>query len=533
LWIDESARRVGSQETIRIPASAADNQARSEAAGLPEEPLALPAPTLTQRTVRGVAWFSAQMIGGKIVALAGQLALASLLDARAFGLWAQVFTVAMFATLIQQGGLHEILIQRHGRIDRWATPAFWMSMGFGLLAGLFMVGAAPVVAFLYDEPDVIGLILVAAIAQPLHGLGLVPGAFLYNRMRFKLLACVGWMLTLVQWSLCVVLATRGWGAYSFIIPLPVIALIRTGLFWAMARPSIGRSMMISRWRFLIGSNLTLLATGAVSMLVDQGDRIILSMANTAAVVGIYHFGFLLSMQIRTFGAPLYHVLLPVLSRIQDDQARQAEAFLRVARALMALVLPVSLVMAAAAGPLFRAALPAKWAESVPVFQALAVSAGFAITWSLTRSLLLAQGRFRTALMTLIASAAVFLAAVAVAAKFGGATTVAVTVAGAYAVAAIFCVKVAVTPAGTTLLQIIGVYAAPAAAALLAALAAMGVDHLIPSMPARDWVSLLVLTLVGLALYIPLIRLFAPRTCGELMERFEGLVGRLPWRRTSA
>src|SRR5262245_29080672 len=92
-------------------------------------------PTLTGRTARGFAWLLAQTVVDRLVSASGQLALAWLLRPDDYKLLALVYTVTTFAGLLQQAGLGQVLIQRHAKFARWATPVFWMALTLGVVAG--------------------------------------------------------------------------------------------------------------------------------------------------------------------------------------------------------------------------------------------------------------------------------------------------------------------------------------------------------------------------------------------------------------
>src|SRR5256885_5179199 len=107
----------------------------------------------------GFFWLIAQTVGSKLVTMIGQVVLARLLLPDDFGLVGLAYTVTGFAVLIQQAGLREILINRHVHFNRWANPAFWMSLTLGCLGAALMVILAPVAAWMYDDWRLFYLVL--------------------------------------------------------------------------------------------------------------------------------------------------------------------------------------------------------------------------------------------------------------------------------------------------------------------------------------------------------------------------------------
>src|SRR5437879_8025549 len=172
----------------------------------------------------------AQTVGSKLVNTVGQIVLAWLLSPEDFGLVGLAYTVTAFAGLIQQAGLREILIHRQAHFGRWANPAFWMSLTLGCVGAAAMLGLAPVAAWMYDDRRLIGLILVLAATAPFSGLDIVPDAQLTSEMRFRYLAVVKWITAVGAMGLSILFAHYRWGAYSFVLPQPIITIIRLALF---------------------------------------------------------------------------------------------------------------------------------------------------------------------------------------------------------------------------------------------------------------------------------------------------------------
>ena len=67
-------------------------------------------------------------------------------------------------------------MQRPRRFRYWATPAFWLRLTMGVVGSAVMLLLAPIAAWAYGQPILIGLIAVSAIALPIQALQVVPEA---------------------------------------------------------------------------------------------------------------------------------------------------------------------------------------------------------------------------------------------------------------------------------------------------------------------------------------------------------------------
>src|SRR5262245_45270348 len=151
-------------------------------------PTASPPPSVGYVVTRGLFWLSANTVAAKLVSIVGQVVLSWLLLPEEFGSIGLAYTVLAFATLIQQAGLTEILVQRGEHFRRWANPAFWLSLSLGLLAAALTIAAAPVAARIYHDPRVVSLLVVLALSLPVTSLALVPTARIQHQMQFRYIA---------------------------------------------------------------------------------------------------------------------------------------------------------------------------------------------------------------------------------------------------------------------------------------------------------------------------------------------------------
>ncbi|HEV8292754.1 MAG TPA: lipopolysaccharide biosynthesis protein, partial [Tepidisphaeraceae bacterium] len=460
---------------------------------------ALPRPqssTLAQKTVSGFFWLTAQTLGSKLVNMVGQVILARLLLPEAWGLVGEAYAITAFAILIQQAGLREILIQRQDHFRRWANPAFWMSLTLGCMGALVMVILAPVAAWMYEDSRLLGLVLLLALSTPFSGLDIVPDARLTTELRFRYLAWVKWLTAVGTMGLSIVFAKckPGWGAYAFVLPLPIITLLRLALLWSAARPPIRLHLHFRRWKYLMNDSVTLFLANFCNTITWNGDYIILGIMHDAKTVGIYFFAFNLATQtMQVFTQNLIGVLFPALSKLQDNIAHQTRAFLRATELLAIIGVPLCLLQAALAGPAINILFNSWWQPMIRVLQLLSIGMAVRLVASPGGALIQAQGRFKTYLITNAINVVVFLMMVyagswlgkqeihhylasgnvAAASLLPAARNVAAAVMGYFALIGPIFLYVAIRPGGGKWRDVWHVYFAPTVASLIAIGVAIG------------------------------------------------------------
>lgn len=489
-----------------------------------QDPVLGPLPvSLGQQTLRGFTWLMIQSVGTKLVGLAGQVILAWLLRPQDFGVIGLAYTVSAFAGLIQQAGLLEILVQRQSKFKYWANIVFWMSMTAGLISALVMVIAAPIAAKGYNNPLVAPLILILAVAAPLNALSIVPSAQLQIQLRFRAIALIGSGQAIGTMCLSVLLAKLGYGPYSFVLPQVVTSAIGVTVLWLTVKPPVRWNLQWRRWRYLIPDSGLLFTTSLLMMVTMQGDYIILGLRHTPHEVGIYFFAFNLSLQvISLFTGNIGNVLFPVLTKLQDDPARQTDAFLKAIKLLALLGVPACLLQAALADPLIRALFAEKWHPAIPLLQILSLGMAMRVVAFPSISLLKAQGRFQKLLRLYIFYAVIFLLLAMAGAFAGGSTGVAIAVSIYSAIIGAVSPYLVIRPAGRNWHDIGTVYAIPLAAGMAAVGTATGLAMAIPDVPGRHWLRAGFILCGTIALYTMIIYKMSPLDWQELAFRFSGI-----------
>lgn len=502
--------------------------------GMGDLPPAIQPPAdLGRRAARGLAWMMSQTIGVKIVSLAANVVLAWFLVPGEAGLVGMSYIVLSIAGIVQYIGMQDVLVRRQAQLDRWITPAFWMSLAVGLLGGGLTALAAPAAAKLLGNPQLLWMILLLAAASPFQTMAMVPQAVLAAQMRFRTSAAIGMAASIGNSALAIAFAAMGFGAYSMLLPTPIIALAQLALMWWFARPKVSRRREFHLWRQLIGDTGLSWGASVCLIIITTVDHIALMLLfpHAPAVIGIYSWSVNLSTQLlRLLANNLMSVLLPSLSKLQDDPARQAGAFLQAARMLAMLGIPACLLQAALAEPIVHLLYRSDWRGVGPVLQALSVGMAFYFVSGPSLSMMKAQGRFGAAFGASLANAAAITAAVLWAAFTADESDAAwrVSVASAACLGAFGPVylMIALQPTGHGWRAMARVYLAPTAASIIAIGAGLLISRRITGDTRLSDASRIAVTSALAALIYPvMISRLDRETWVMALTRFKSLAGR--------
>lgn len=484
--------------------------------------------SLRHKTVRGVMWLIVQSVATRGVTVLQQVALAWFLVKEDFGLIALTYTVSTFITLLANPGIDTVLIQRQRRYRCWATPAFWLGMSTGLIGMFLMALAAPVAAWAYGRPKLVGLILVLAIAAPLQTLQIVPRAKLQGSLQFRTLVSLTFLGNILTAMLSVLLAYFGFGAYSFAVPVPIVAGIVAATAWWLAGTTVQRDPHIRRWKYLLGDGAAMSGTRFLQMLISQGDYLCLGLAGVSeASIGIYYFAFRLSTQSFSLIAnSVPMVLFPSLSQLVLDPHRQLRSTMRASRLLALVAIPFCMLQILLAEPMIRLLCPPPWLDAVLPLQILTVGIMVnAPAWP-ANSLLMAQRRFGELLHVSMVCTTTFFAAVGGALMFEKSiVSVAIAVCLWYLWATPYYYWVAVRPHVPFYGYFVEVYR-PFLAGLVPFVLCAFMIRQFPIGGLTELVGLVVTTMIYCAIYLGLLRSWAAKDFHDLFIQITPLWDRL-------
>lgn len=288
---------------------------------------------LESKTIFGFFWMASQAFLTKATGTIGQLCLAWLLTRSDLGRVGLALTIAQFASILQQAGLREILVQRHLNFARWVNSAFWLSVCLGIASAAIMLALIPAAVQFYHEPQLKVMIAILSISSVAASMGAVPQAALEITLRFKYIAAVNAIQGIIQVGVSIILAWLKFGAVSVVVAQALAMFFKTAAFLIAAKLPVAPRLQFKRWRFLGGDASNLLVAYFFLNIVWQGDYAILGHTKGTATVGIYYFAFNLSTQtIVLLASSLWTVLFPTLSKMTNDPPRQLQAFLRRANA---------------------------------------------------------------------------------------------------------------------------------------------------------------------------------------------------------
>lgn len=371
--------------------------------------------------VRGSFWLMGNSLITRGASFLTQIALGALLGKEDFGVYALAISVSALSAVLKDAGARQILIQRQREYSSLVGPVFWMAAAFNAATGAGLIALSPFVAQLYSRPELIALLAIIGISQPLS----TPGAILATRLqidlRFRALAAVSTVSAGIRYGGTVVLALLDFGPLSFVLPLPAVAVAEwaLGAAFVRERPWQGRPT-VSVWPKLLQTSYWLLLGSLGIAAYNTGASLVIGLFLPTAVVGVYFFAVQIVLQIGALvSANVFQVLVAAFAKISDDHRRAREGALRSLRQVALLSSVLCLAIVAGFPALEQLIWRGKWADATVIVQILGVLYPGTIVSSVGLAVAQANGCFRAYGLSLAWVASLSLSGAAAAGAISG------------------------------------------------------------------------------------------------------------------
>lgn len=356
------------------------------------------APAMGRTVLRGSFWMIVMAALTRGASFINQIVLGWVLSKGDFGVYALAISAASLASALRDGGVRQLLVQRQQEYDRLVGPVFWMALAFNTLTGLVIFALSQPLATLFSAPQVAGLMLWIALATPLSTPGAILTARLQMQMRFRSFSLITGVAAMIRYFGAIAFALAGFGPLSFVLPLPIIAVVEWALGWYFAREHPYRhSPRLGVWWSLFRETYWLVIGNFAYACLVLGANPILGFFSRGAtdIVGVFFFANQIVIQIGLLlGSTLSQVFFAAFARLADEPERKRAALARSIRQIMLLISPTCLGLAVTFPPLETLIWHGKWAAAAAPVQVLGLLFPPTVAAYIALASMQARGLFR-------------------------------------------------------------------------------------------------------------------------------------------
>ena len=356
------------------------------------EPNLPPPKALKSLAARGGAVTLAAQLARIVLMLSGVVVLSRLVAPEDFGLLAMVVAVAGVAEIFRDFGLSMAALRDPDLTQQQRSNLFWINGASGLVLSLAVFLLSWPLAAFYREPALVSVMQWIAPIYLLNGLAAQFRVSIMQSLRFGTLAVIDVGSQLFALVSAIIIASLGNGVTSLIALQTIAPALAFALAIVLAQwwPSLPRRT--GGMKKLLTFGVSFATTQVLSYATRNVDSIAIGRVWGPSALGYYDRAFqLAAAPLNQINAPLSRVAVPVLSRVVDRPERYLSA-LREAQLVASYVTATLLLVAAGLGtPLMLTLLGPEWAESGPIFSALAIGSVFRSLQQIAYWMFMTQG----------------------------------------------------------------------------------------------------------------------------------------------
>lgn len=288
-----------------------------------------------------------------------------------YGVFAMVATFTGLLLMLKDAGLSMATVQSKTITHDAISTLFWVNVAVGVALACVAVALAPLLARFYGDPRITMPVAAIGLSFIFSGLSTQHAALLQRQMRFKALESIGVASQIAGAGVMLGSAYFGAGYWSLVLNVLVLRAANTGLVlavsgWRPGWPSreSGSGAMLRFGRDLSGFKV-------ISYLQRNLDNILIGRYWSALDLGLYVKAYgLLRLPIMQIQEPITSLVVPALSRLQDDPERYRSYFLKATKAVVFVGMPLVAFTAIASREILLLLLGERWLGAVPIFQAM-------------------------------------------------------------------------------------------------------------------------------------------------------------------
>ncbi|MGB7156881.1 MAG: lipopolysaccharide biosynthesis protein [Tepidisphaeraceae bacterium] len=330
---------------------------------------------LGRRSVRGGAVTALGQGSKFLLNLASTALLARLLSPNDFGLVAMILVVTGFVQLFRDLGLTMATVQRQEITQEQVSALFWINALLGLTMAVLTAASAPLVAWFYGEPRLLGATAVVATSFVFSGLSVQHQALLTRQMRFGALAVNEVCSMAAGIATALITAKLGAGFWSLVYMQVAMAASSCVGAWVQCRWRPGPPKRAAEMRAMLAFGGHLTGFNLVNYLGRNVDQLLIGRVLGKYQLGLYSKAYqLLLLPLHQINGPMTRVAVPALSRLQNDPQRYVVYYRRAILLLCSASMPIVAFMFVTADQAIRLVLGPQWMDAVWLFQLLAPAA---------------------------------------------------------------------------------------------------------------------------------------------------------------
>ena len=319
-------------------------------------------------------WRFFERSGAQGVTFVVSIVLARLLDPAIYGTVALVSVFTVIMQVFVDSGMGNALIQKKDADDLDFSSVFWFNVTLcvALYGLLYLI--SPAIAAFYKREELCLVLRVLGLQIVISGVKNVYQAYVSRTMQFRKFFFATLGGTLGAAAIGITMAYRGYGVWALVAQQLFNVLTDTVILCLTVKWHPKREFSFERLKGLLSYGWKLLISALLDTVYNEARSLIIGKKYTSEDLAFYNRGELFPQVIAAnVNTSIDSVLLPTMSREQDERTRVRAMTRRAIMTSTYLMAPLMIGIACIGLPLVRLILTEKWIPCVPYLRIFCAS----------------------------------------------------------------------------------------------------------------------------------------------------------------
>lgn len=319
-------------------------------------------------------WRFAERCGAQIIQFIVSLVLARILAPEAYGTIALVLVFSQILQVFVDSGLGNALIQKKDADDLDFSSVFWFNVVWCLILYGIVFFCAPLISNFYNDESLTAIVRVLCLMVIISGLKNVQQAYVSRTMQFKRFFWATLGGTLVSAVAGIGLALLGFGVWALVAQKLVNLFIDTTVLWFTVKWRPKWMFSFQRLKGLFSFGWKLLVSALIDTIYNNLRQLIIGKFYSKSDLAYYNQGKQFpNIIVTNINTSIDSVLLPTMSKSQDDPARVKQMTRRAIKTSTYIMAPLMMGIAFCADTIVGLILTDKWMPCVPFLQVFCIT----------------------------------------------------------------------------------------------------------------------------------------------------------------
>jgi PST family polysaccharide transporter len=341
----------------------------------------------------GIIYTALSRYSGVVISIVIGAVLARLLTPEEFGIVALVTVFVSFFNLLSDFGLGPAVVQNQTLVKKDLESIFSFSIILGFILSISFFLVAPLIAAFYKEPELIEVSRYLSLVILFNSLLIIPKALFQKALKFKQLGLITVFVQLVCGVIAIFLAYLGYSYYSLVVQNIMLGAISLVIFYFLKPVAIAWEIDFNAVKKIIRFSSFQFFFNFINYFSRNADNILIGKYLGVAPLGFYEKSYrLMMMPVQNLTHVITPVLMPVLSKFQQDKEMIFKTYLKVVKILAIIGFPLSVFLFFSATEIITIIFGSQWNRSIPVFKILSLTVGIQMILSSSGSIFQALNR---------------------------------------------------------------------------------------------------------------------------------------------